>query len=153
MTQLIASSRGSLFFVGGNHVIRTMLVVCLLTAIMNWAKFYCHQHRKVFQDIRIPWDDAHIRPTFSNSSTILFHPKQIRAPDQQEATSKYAYAYLLAGCNPEKPSYRGFFFNILISAHILQASGSMPILSCLFAWRRIRITIFFPPRKFNGWND
>ena len=43
---------------------------------------------------------------------------------QQAASAKYAYAYLLAGCNPDKPSYRGFLFNILISVHVLQTSGS-----------------------------
>jgi len=36
----------------------------------------------------------------------------------------YAYAFLLAGCDPDKPSYRGFLFNELISLYILRESGS-----------------------------
>lgn len=40
-----------------------------------------------------------------------------------EAKSKH-YAFLLAGCNPDKPTYRGFLTNILISLRILRDRGS-----------------------------
>lgn len=30
-------------------------------------------------------------------------------------SSKYAYAFIVGGCNPEEPAYRGFVFNILIA--------------------------------------
>ncbi len=39
-------------------------------------------------------------------------------------TSPYAYAFLMAGCDPDSPTYRGFLYNILVSTHILQTSGS-----------------------------
>jgi hypothetical protein len=35
-------------------------------------------------------------------------------------TSPYAYAFLLAGCDPTQPSYRGFLFNILIATDRLR---------------------------------
>ena len=38
--------------------------------------------------------------------------------------SKYAYAFVIGGCDPEKPRYRGFVYNILVSARILQEEGS-----------------------------
>jgi hypothetical protein len=34
-------------------------------------------------------------------------------------TAPYAYIFLLAGCDPNNPSYRGFLFNILISTELL----------------------------------
>jgi hypothetical protein len=40
--------------------------------------------------------------------------------------AKYAYAFVLGGCNPdeEKPAYRYFIYNILVSARVLQEAGS-----------------------------
>jgi hypothetical protein len=38
---------------------------------------------------------------------------------------KWAYAFLMGGCNPNRPEeYRGFLYNILVSADILQHHGS-----------------------------
>lgn len=34
-------------------------------------------------------------------------------------TSRYAYAFLLAGCDPDQPSYRGFLFNIIKTTHLI----------------------------------
>lgn len=36
--------------------------------------------------------------------------------------SKYAYAFLVAGCDPTKPdSYRGMLLNVLVSSHLLRS--------------------------------
>mmetsp|Transcript_49739 Transcript_49739/g.58038 ORF Transcript_49739/g.58038 Transcript_49739/m.58038 type:complete len:463 (-) Transcript_49739:29-1417(-) len=40
------------------------------------------------------------------------------------AKNKHAYVFLIAGCNPRKPSYRGYILNILIATEILRSSGS-----------------------------
>jgi hypothetical protein len=54
----------------------------------------------------VPWETA-----FNDSST--------------NSSSKYAYAYVIGGCNPNKPErYLGFLYNILISARILREEGS-----------------------------
>jgi hypothetical protein len=39
-------------------------------------------------------------------------------------TAKYAYAFVIGGCKPEKPSYRFFIHNILIAARVLREGGS-----------------------------
>ncbi len=39
---------------------------------------------------------------------------------------RYAYAFLVAGCDPtENPSYRGFLYSIVLSIHTLLKSGSI----------------------------
>ena len=45
---------------------------------------------------------------------------------QQQPYRKWAYAFLMGGCNPKKPNeYRGFIYNILVSAETLLQSGSV----------------------------
>ena len=51
----------------------------------------------------------------------LTQPNQIQQPYR-----KWAYAFLMGGCNPKKPNeYRGFIYNILVSAETLLNSGSV----------------------------
>ena len=51
----------------------------------------------------------------------LTQPNQIQQPYR-----KWAYAFLMGGCNPKKPNeYRGFIYNILVSAETLLQSGSV----------------------------
>jgi hypothetical protein len=42
----------------------------------------------------------------------------------QEQVARYAYAFVIGGCMPEKPSYRYFIYNMLITARILREAGS-----------------------------
>jgi hypothetical protein len=42
----------------------------------------------------------------------------------QLTTSRFAYAFLVAGCDPSRPSYRGFLYNVLVAKHVLKAKGS-----------------------------
>lgn len=47
------------------------------------------------------------------------------APVENGDEKKYAYAYILAGVDPDKPNgYRGILFGILVNAQVLEASGS-----------------------------
>ncbi len=45
---------------------------------------------------------------------------------QQNSTrpERFAYAYLIAGCDPQKPSYLGYVYNIIVSKRILLERGS-----------------------------
>ena len=41
-----------------------------------------------------------------------------------QASSKYAYAYVVGGVKPEEPVYRFYFYNIVLSTDIQRADGS-----------------------------
>ena len=45
--------------------------------------------------------------------------------DQNYTYSSYAYAYVIGGCDPYNPSYRGFLYNVLVSTRLLRDQGSM----------------------------
>lgn len=61
-------------------------------------------------------------PTFL-SSYSLWVQESFSQPSTL-STKKWAYAYLVAGINPDKPFYRGFLYNIAVSAHIFHLKGS-----------------------------
>ena len=51
-------------------------------------------------------------------------PEARRKAGANETNSPYAYAFVIGGCNPNKPVYRGFLYNILVSARLLRQMGS-----------------------------
>jgi hypothetical protein len=67
----------------------------------------------------------HERRQLGSSGTSWWpdsHSTQRGASQQQ---SRYAYVFLVAGCNPKNPgAYRGFLYNILVAKHILREEGS-----------------------------
>jgi len=38
--------------------------------------------------------------------------------------SLYAYAFVIGGCDPDRPSYRNYIHNVLVATHILRQKGS-----------------------------
>jgi len=38
--------------------------------------------------------------------------------------TQFAYSFIIAGCDPDDPAYRGFLYNTMVSASILRESGS-----------------------------
>jgi hypothetical protein len=44
---------------------------------------------------------------------------------ENQTHSEYAYAFVIGGCDPDNPSYRGFVYNILVSTQILRDLGSV----------------------------
>jgi hypothetical protein len=46
--------------------------------------------------------------------------------------SKYAYAYVIGGCNPGNGQYKGFLYNILVSARILREEGAKADVIAMF---------------------
>jgi hypothetical protein len=61
-------------------------------------------------------------PTYSQ--WIQDSLSQAFIPSDDSRPSKWAYVYVVAGMDPDKPTYRGFLYNIAISAHIFQLQGS-----------------------------
>jgi hypothetical protein len=39
-------------------------------------------------------------------------------------SSPYTYAFVIGGCNPDKPAYRNYIYNILVATRILREQGS-----------------------------
>jgi hypothetical protein len=92
---------------------------------------------------------SHIRlqPLFGNELTPAFLPQLgieggsstgkeelVSAPGRQVSmyssgspppSSAYAYCFLLARCDPDRPFYRGFLWTVLIAMHHLRSSGSI----------------------------
>jgi hypothetical protein len=55
-------------------------------------------------------------PIRGNQTTISFRQGSTQVVSiNNTTTSPYAYAFVIGGCNPEKPSYRGFVYNILVA--------------------------------------
>jgi hypothetical protein len=63
------------------------------------------------------------RPLDGDNATM---DEQRRLPleVQKQEQARYAYAFVIGGCMPEKPSYRYFIYNMLITARILREAGS-----------------------------
>lgn len=44
--------------------------------------------------------------------------------ESKNPSSQYAYAFVIGGCNPDNPSYKGFVYNILVATRVLRELGS-----------------------------
>ena len=42
----------------------------------------------------------------------------------KQPPSKYAYVFIIGGCRPEKPNYKGFLYNVFVAAQLLHENGS-----------------------------
>ena len=62
----------------------------------------------------------------SNTTADDQSPQKQQSPDEgiDETKSKFAYVFVIGGCNPKEGSYRHFIYNILISTKILHEHGS-----------------------------
>jgi hypothetical protein len=61
----------------------------------------------------------------SNKATSTPRPTVLPAGTKPPTTGRFAYAALVAGCNPDTSNYRAFIYNVLVSAHVLQTTGSV----------------------------
>jgi hypothetical protein len=64
---------------------------------------------------------------FSNSRSFAGAGKDMPGvgnPPSDTTAGRFAYAVLVAGCDPATSNYRAFIYNVLVSAHILRTSGS-----------------------------
>jgi len=60
-------------------------------------------------------------PTSDNNNN---NPQQQTAAAANVTNSPYAYSFVIGGVNPDKPAYKGFLYNILVSTRILRQLGS-----------------------------
>ena len=66
-------------------------------------------------------NDPEDRERYYNSMSSNFIPGVLRQENQPNVRRKWAYVFLMGGCNPLQPqTYRGTLYNILISAHLLR---------------------------------
>ncbi|CAJ1950562.1 unnamed protein product [Cylindrotheca closterium] len=60
----------------------------------------------------------------SKKKPFLGSPK-LPADSEERKGAKWAYAFLVAGCDPDKPlTYRNYFYNILVAANLLDQNTS-----------------------------
>mmetsp|Transcript_20536 Transcript_20536/g.24457 ORF Transcript_20536/g.24457 Transcript_20536/m.24457 type:complete len:417 (+) Transcript_20536:88-1338(+) len=67
--------------------------------------------------------DTELSPSDSDNITTLITAVE---------SGRYSYVYLIGGCNPAKPVYRGYIYNILIAARILRENGSTADINVFF---------------------
>jgi hypothetical protein len=68
-------------------------------------------------------DRAYIlRQTLANETTAISNSST--AASTEFDPTKYAYAYVIGGCNPDAGHYKGFLYNILVSTRILREEGA-----------------------------
>eukprot|EP00934_Nitzschia_sp_Nitz4_P006470 Nitzschia sp. Nitz4//scaffold7_size249615//178403//179910//NITZ4_001194-RA/size249615-augustus-gene-0.37-mRNA-1//-1//CDS//3329558493//6460//frame0 len=65
----------------------------------------------------IPTDEKY---NWENSSSFSFSTSLTPTP----ATRKWAYAFLIGGCQTQNPQYRGFLYNVVVSKYRLEQMGS-----------------------------
>lgn len=49
---------------------------------------------------------------------------EIKNAETEETKHKFAYAYLVAGCNPEEPNYRGYIYSVAVAKELFTRFGS-----------------------------
>jgi hypothetical protein len=59
-----------------------------------------------------------------NSHSMDFSENTTITNSTSKKNSPYAYAFVIGGCDPQRPSYRNYVYDILISSHILRERGS-----------------------------
>jgi alpha-N-acetylglucosamine transferase len=87
-----------------------------------------HQGRMVDDHITSRNLNNDTTTTIINTGAIVVPPKQHQQQQPSSSVSqpyrKWAYVYLMGGCNADHPYYRGYLYNILVSAYILQDAGT-----------------------------
>ena len=62
-------------------------------------------------------------------AAVVNKKTQGKIPHQENSNSsttrKWAYAFVVGGCGPNTPEYRGFIYNIAVAGHMLRSLGSV----------------------------
>jgi len=68
------------------------------------------------------------RPYFLNTTSaptfVISSSNHINHTNASSSSFPYAYAYFMGGCDPAKPTYKGYLYNILMGAYLLRQRGS-----------------------------
>lgn len=65
------------------------------------------------------------KTTRGTSESTRVDPRPVLQTSPSRPHRKWAYAFLVGSCNPEKPGYRGFLYNVLLAARRLRSLGSV----------------------------
>ena len=106
-----------------------MLVICLILELVMVERLSTvleHQHPNRYNEPPKPL--LHLVPEIqtmvrqklpdATATATTRQRVQVMVPPPKD-NSDWAYAFLLSGVNPEKPSYRGFLYNILVAIETL----------------------------------
>lgn len=98
-----------------------VLIVLVLLAAKTAVDYRLLKNAGLPQSIQEASESEYVATLFKSfnatmdaASKALSSLPDDSAPDA--ATSKYAYAFVIGGCNPEQPSYQGFIYNIMVVA-------------------------------------
>lgn len=89
-------------------------VVIILLGQVHFSKF---QRSLTAADENSFWLEE-LWPESGKGLSSLNSTTKNRAESIQDSRD-YAYVFLLAGCDPDKPAYRGFLFDVLVSADLI----------------------------------
>jgi len=110
---------------------RAIFVALVLFVALVPVSLHRNFYDQVTQEQLAPYlkgwlGDAKLDGDEENISSMLEEDLVANLSENNQAgqPAKYAYAYLIGGCKPEAPSYRYYFYNILINTHLQRQEGS-----------------------------
>lgn len=62
--------------------------------------------------------------SFGNPRNIPKSKSLFKTKVPEQVQRKWAYAFLVGGCDPDRPGYRGFLYNVLLATRRLRSLGS-----------------------------
>lgn len=93
-----------------------------MTSTMNKSAFAVSRTAEKATDV------VHDKDKIQNNPLFLLEVEEHRIPhtsnDTPSPCSPYAYAFVLGGIHEDRPAYKGFLYDILISASLLRKLGS-----------------------------
>jgi hypothetical protein len=70
--------------------------------------------------------------TTASAPSLLFQHDDNNSSASRSRSSPYAYAFVIGGVDPQRPAYKGFLYNILVSARVLRQLHSTADVVALF---------------------
>jgi len=106
-----------------NFLLKVILCGIVVNSIFSFL--LTNEVRKIDSVIEKDEMDTNIDSSHSTNQSIEKEESQLEKPKITSITSSpYAYVWIIGGIHEEKPSYKGFLYDVLVSAQILRKSGS-----------------------------
>jgi lipopolysaccharide biosynthesis glycosyltransferase len=61
---------------------------------------------------------------YANNIDVVESPVETRPQNANKKPAQFAFAYVVGGCDPDKPAFRHFISNILINTYLMREEGS-----------------------------
>jgi len=103
----------------GRQLKRDFVPVATVASKIHWVE---KSGGKIFNNTTITSELETERSLPSNTTSNTMDRVAASASSKNEP--KYAYASLIAGCDPDTVSYRGFLYSVMVAAYILRQRGS-----------------------------